>query len=77
MKQNVQATKLELIQWLSTLDNPKVLEQILAIRNTTKNDWWSEASANVQQSIEQGESDADSGKLHSHAEARKLYGKWL
>ena len=77
MKQNVQATKLELIQWLSTLDNPKVLEQILAIRNTTKNDWWPEASADVQQSIEQGVNDADSDKLHPHAEARKLYGKWL
>jgi len=77
MKQNVQATKLELIQWLSTLDNPKVLEQILAIRNTTKNDWWPEASADVQQSIEQGVNDADSDKLHPQAEARKLYGKWL
>jgi predicted transcriptional regulator len=77
MKRNVQATKLELIQWLSTLDNPKVLEQILAIRNTTKNDWWSETSSEIQQSIEQGLNDADSGKVHPHTEVRKLYGKWL
>ena len=77
MKRNVQATKLELIQWLSTLDNPKVLEQILAIRNTTKNDWWSETSSEIQQSIEQGVNDADSGKVHPHTEVRKLYGKWL
>ena len=77
MKLNVQATKLELIQWLSTIDNPDVLEQILAIRNTATHDWWSDTSADVQQSIEQGVRDADAGKVEPHSEVRKRYGKWL
>lgn len=77
MKSDLQATKLELIQWLSTLDNPKVLEQIMAIRDTSTSDWWSDASAELKESIEQGISDADEGKVRPHTEARKLYGKWL
>lgn len=40
MEMNLQTTKLELIQWLSTIDNPSIIEKILAIRNNEKEDWW-------------------------------------
>jgi hypothetical protein len=77
MKMNIQTAKLELIQWLSTIDNPQIIEKILAIRSDEKADWWNNLSTDEQKSIETGISDAKVGKLHSHAEARKAYGKWL
>lgn len=38
MEMNLQTTKLKLIQWLSTIDNPSIIEKILAIRNNEKED---------------------------------------
>ena len=69
--------KLELIQWLSTLEDSKVIEKIIDLRKSQSKDWWNSISDAEKQSIEQGLSDADSGKLNSHQNARKLYDKWL
>ncbi len=74
---NLHATKLELIQWLATIDNPRIIEKILAIRNDEKEDWWEHLSALEKESINKGIDDADAGKLNDHGQARKLYGKWL
>ncbi len=74
---NLQATKLELIQWLSTIDNPKIIEKILAIRADEKEDWWDNLSALEKESINKGIEDADAGNLKDHGQARKIYGKWL
>jgi len=77
MEMNLQATKLELIQWLSTIDNPNIIEKILAIRNDQKEDWWKNLSALEKESINKGIEDADAGNLKNHDQARKIYGKWL
>ena len=77
MEMNLQATKLELIQWLSTIDNPSIIEKILAIRNNEKEDWWENLSALEKESINKGIKDADAGNLKNHDQARKIYGKWL
>lgn len=77
MEMNLQATKLELIQWLSTIDNPCIIEKILAIRNNEKEDWWNHLSALEKESINKGIEDADAGNLKDHDQARKIYGKWL
>ena len=77
MEMNLQATKLELIQWLSTIDNPGIIEKILAIRNNEKEDWWEHLSALEKESISKGIKDADAGNLKDHDQARKIYGKWL
>ena len=74
---NLQATKLELIQWLSTIDNPKIIEKILAIRADEKEDWWDNLSALEKESINKGIEDAEAGNLKDHDQARKIYGKWL
>ena len=73
----IQNTKLELIQWLSTLEDSSIIEKIMELRKGEKKDWWNSISDNEKQSIEQGLQDADSGKLNSHLNARKLYEKWL
>jgi hypothetical protein len=77
MEMNLQATKLELIQWLSTIDNPSIIEKILAIRANEKEDWWDNLSASEKESINHGIEDADAGNLKDHDQARKIYGKWL
>jgi|SRR6056297_1844855 len=73
----LQAKKLELIQWLSTIDNPSIIEKIMAIRDNQKEDWWDNISALEKESIEKGIEDADAGNLKNHKQARKIYGKWL
>ena len=74
---NFQNKKIELIQWLSTLNDESILDKIIKLRETEKTDWWKDISKEERNSIEKGIQDADSGKLKSHSEAKKLYEKWL
>lgn len=39
MDVKLQTKKLELIQWLSTIENPGILDKIGAIRDDEKQDW--------------------------------------
>ncbi|WP_372920074.1 hypothetical protein [Salegentibacter sp.] len=74
---DLQNKKIELIQWLSTLNDESIIEKIMKLRETEKTDWWKEISKEEKKSIDKGIQDADSGKLRSHSEAKKLYEKWL
>lgn len=74
---NIQNKKIELIQWLSTLNDESIIEKIMKLRKSEKKDWWKEISKEEKNSIEQGIKDADSGKLKFHSEAKKIYEKWL
>ncbi|MBL7878715.1 MAG: hypothetical protein GXO46_11515 [Chlorobi bacterium] len=69
--------KLELIQWLSTLEDASVIKKLIQFRKEETKDWWSLISEEEKESIEKGISEADNNELKSHSEARKLYGKWL
>lgn len=74
---NIQNKKLELIQWLSTLEDSTLIEKIMELRKRESKDWWNSISENEKQSIEKGLQDAEEGKLNPHTNARKLYEKWL
>lgn len=74
---NIQNKKLELIQWLSTIEDSSIIEKIMELRNQESIDWWNSISENEKQSIEKGLEDAEAGKLNPHTDARKLYEKWL
>jgi len=69
--------KLELIQWLSTVEDSSIIEKILELRKLENKDWWNSISIDERASIEKGLKDADSGKLNPHSNVRKLYEKWL
>jgi hypothetical protein len=69
--------KLELIQWLSTIEDSAIIQKIMDLRKKESTDWWNSISENEKQSIELGLEDAKSGKLKEHSEARALYEKWL
>jgi hypothetical protein len=74
---NILNKKLELIQWLSTIEDSSIIEKINDLRKKESSDWWNSISENEKKSIELGLKDAESGKLNSHSTARKLYEKWL
>jgi len=77
MEANIQNIKIELIQWLTTLDDKSLIQKILDLRISQTKDWWDKISDAEKTSIEKGISDAEKGKLSSHSEARKIYEKWL
>lgn len=77
MDSQVLDKKIELIQWLSTLEDSVVIDKLLKIRQKEPLDSWASVSAEEKLSIEKGIQDADKGKLEPHSTARKLYEKWL
>ncbi len=77
MSANILDKKIELIQWVSALENESIIEKLLKIRQQENKDWWNSVSAIEQESIEKGIADADKGKLKTHVEVRKVYEKWL
>jgi len=77
MEANIQSIKIELIQWLTTLDDRSLIQKILELRKNQTKDWWAEISELEKASINKGISDAERGNLNSHSEARKVYEKWL
>lgn len=77
MDLSLENKKIELIQWLSTLNDASVIDKLMKLREKEKNDWWNEIYANEKESIEKGIQDAESGKLTSHSNVKKMYEKWL
>ncbi len=74
----IQNKKLELIQWLSTIEDLNILEKISdLISRENKKDWSDEISDAERQSIENGIAQANAGRLNPHSKARELYGKRL
>jgi hypothetical protein len=69
--------KLELIQWLSTIEDISIINKIMDLKKKESIDWAVNLSKNVKESIELGIIDANPGKLKPHSEAKKLYAKWL
>jgi hypothetical protein len=74
---DLQNKKIELIQWLSTLDNEIIIDKLMELRESEQTDWWNGISEGEKESIEKGIEDANSGNLKPQSEVRKLYKKWL
>ncbi len=74
---NIQERKLELIQWLSVVDDAALIEKVAKLRDESVSDWWSEISEAEKESIAKGIEQADAGQLRSHSDARAKYEKWL
>ena len=69
--------KIELIQWLSSLDDKVIIDKLLQFRKTETKDWWDTTQDEEKASITKGIKDADNNKLKPHSSARKIYEKWL
>ncbi|KIA89555.1 hypothetical protein [Kaistella jeonii] len=77
MDTQILSKKLELIQWLSALEDQSVIEKLINFRQQETKDWWTSISAEEKIAIQKGINDADEKKLKPHSEARKIYEKWL
>ena len=74
---NIQNKKIELIQWLSTVEDLSVLDKVIELRKQESKDWYNSVDQLEKDSIEKGLKDAELGKLNPHSKARALYDKWL
>lgn len=77
MKVETLNQKLDLIQWLSTIEDESIIQKLLEFRKKEMKDWWKHVSEEEKKSINKGIEEADNKILKEHSEARKIYGKWL
>lgn len=71
---NVSADKVEIIQWVASLENKAILQQLKQIKaqHTAVS-----VSEMEQKSIQKGIDDSRNGRVQPHSEIRKKYEKWL
>ncbi len=72
----LEAIKLELIAWLSKLEDQDTIEYLKVVKDTqeTGNDWWEELNEVQKKGVEKGLNDVKEGRIFSHKEVRKKYG---
>ena len=68
--------KIELIDWLSNLNDLETINDLMKIKNSKsdKKDWWEDLSLAQKKGIENGLNDVVSGNYISHEEVKKKYG---
>ena len=69
---DIYAQKLDLIHWLTELDDDSVLELVQTIKENTET-----VSGAEKVSIAQGLDDLRQGKARPHSQVKKRYEKWL
>jgi hypothetical protein len=69
MDLNIESRKISLINWITRLQDDKVISRLEKVVSE-EGDWWDDLPIEVQQSIEQGIAEADRGELISH---QRLY----
>lgn len=74
---DISEKKIELIQWLSTVEDATIIDKLMRLRQEETTDWWGSVSKDEQESIEKGVADANNKNLKPHSSARELYKKWL
>ena len=77
MDTGIQNIKIELIQWLTVLDDKEIIRKILELKERDSKDWWDEISEEEKESIKKGIADAENRKVKSHTQVRTIYEKWL
>ncbi len=71
-----EALKLELIEWLSQLDDDETIEYLKVVKDSrsSNKDWWNELTVKQKQGIERGLKDIEHGRTVPHEEVKKKYG---
>ena len=76
---NIQAEKLDLIEWISRLKDNSIIEKLRQIKDdySMSKDWVDSLNKEELESINRGLKDFEEGKIHTHDTARKAYEKYL
>ena len=77
MDNHLEKEKINLIQWVTTLEDPDMIQKLIDLRQNESKDWWYEISEAERKSINKGIAEADKEVLKPHSEAKKIYKKWL
>jgi hypothetical protein len=77
MATSIQERKLELIQWVSVIEDAAILDKLAELKEHSSHDWWEDISEAEKESISTGLEEADAGKLRPQSEARAIYEKRL
>lgn len=72
----LETIKLELIAWLSKLEDKDTIEYLKVVKDTqeTGNDWWEELTEVQKKGVERGLNDVKNNRIFSHEEVREKYG---
>jgi predicted transcriptional regulator len=73
---NLETRKINIISWVSHLQDESILSRIEEIQSQ-KEDWWDLISNEEKAEIEEGMQQADRGELKSTDEVLSKYKKWL
>ncbi|MCW3789769.1 hypothetical protein [Plebeiibacterium sediminum] len=76
---NIQTEKLDLIEWISRLNDTSIIEKLTKIKDdySKSKDWWDSLKKEEMESIDRGLKDFEEGRVFSHDSARNIYGKYL
>ena len=71
-----EAIKLELIQWLASLEDDETLDYLKVVKdsNETQKDWWNDLTDEQKSGIARGLKDVDEGRVRSHNDIKIQYG---
>ncbi|PIQ22407.1 MAG: hypothetical protein COW65_03340 [Cytophagales bacterium CG18_big_fil_WC_8_21_14_2_50_42_9] len=71
----LEAIKLELIEWLTKLEDEDTIEYLKVVKDSkSENDWWEDLTPEQKIGIETGLKDIDAGRVTSHEEVKKRFG---
>jgi len=77
MATDLQQRKIELIQWLSVVEDSSVLDKVAVLKQNEQSDFWDHLSDAERDSIDLGLADANAGNLRPHSAAKAIYEKSL
>ncbi len=68
--------KLELIEWLTKLNDDETLKYLKIVKDSKSedHDWWTDLTDEQIQGIQRGLKDIDEGRIVSHNDVKKKYG---
>lgn len=73
---SMEARKLELIEWITGLESPEMVNNLLFLKqNQTGTDWWNAISDAERQKIKQGLKDHEEGNVITAEDLWAKYGK--
>ena len=74
MTMDIQTEKIQLIEWLASLNKPSVIRKLVALKEKEK-DWWAEISNGEKNEIKKGLAQADQGQVVPHHKVMARYKK--
>ncbi|MEO7988571.1 MAG: hypothetical protein ABI663_03460 [Chryseolinea sp.] len=70
---NIAVKKIELIEWLSRLQDEKLIKKVEGLRKEAEADWWNSLTTQQQEDIEAGLSDLEAGRKKDFKKALLKY----